>query len=549
MPQARTLLAPLITLGFAVSATACPFCAVESRTLTQEMEDSSVVLLVRLATPSEASAKLAGADVPPAFIDPETGSARFAVQRVLIGDELMEGVSEIEAIYFGEPNTEQSYFLRGVGEPPDWAIPLPLSEVAAEYIPNLLELPEEGGERLAFFQRYLRHEDALLSQDAYDEFARASYQAVVDLGPQMNRQDLLEWIEDPTASPSRRRLFLLMLGVCGEAEDIAQLEAMLLSDARALVPSIEAASAASAALGGPESLGLLAEATRFSERQRKLGLDSLIACYLTLAARHADADAALQRVDERFLTDPDADYSNVYAALQALRFLGEERTDLVSRERLLESVRLLLDHPDFADQVIPDLARWDDWSVADRLADMYEASFDESNPDRPIKYIREPVITYFDVAASMEGDIATKAQELLARIEPIDAAVVERARSLRAFNALATVRRQPDLGIATTGDPSAPEPPLPAPPLPAPPLPSDPTLVGTGPTPPAAPDADATPSAAPAEPRGEADRIADTAAVVAPPAAPSRVVLIGAPIAATGVLIGVFWLILRGGGV
>lgn len=537
MPHARTLLAILVAAQLVAPAAACPFCAAESRTLTEEMADSSVVLLARLATPSDASSKLAGAGIPPAFVDPETGAARFTVDRVLIGDQLMKGVTEIDAIYFGEPNTEQSYFIRGVGEPPDWAIPLPLSEVAAAYVPRLLELPEEGADRLAFFQQYLQHEDALLSQDAYDEFARASYQAVVDLGPRMDREELLEWIENPSVSPSRRRLFLLMLGVCGEPEDVAQLEEMLLSDARVLVPSIEAATAAAAALGAPLSTSLIAEATRFGERQRKLGLDSLIACYLTLAAKHADAGTALDRVDERYLIDRDVDYSNVYAALQALRFLGEERTDLVGRDRLLQSVRLLLNHPDFADQVIPDLARWEDWSVAYQLADMYEASFDESNPDRPIKYVREPIITYFDVAAEQVGDVGPKAEELLARIEPIDEAVVERARSLRAFGSLAALRKKPDAGIATTGDPSAPEPPFP-------------TEAET-PPPPAQVDGLAKPPTPeePREPTGEADRIADTDAVRAPPAAPSRAVLVGAPLGATAILIGVFWLILRSGGV
>ena len=34
---------------------------------------------------------------------------------------------------------------------------------------------QSGADRLAFFQEYLEHEDPLLAQDAYDEFARAPY--------------------------------------------------------------------------------------------------------------------------------------------------------------------------------------------------------------------------------------------------------------------------------------------------------------------------------------------------------------------------------------
>ena len=41
-------------------------------------------------------------------------------------------------------------------------------------------------------------------------------------------------------------------------------------------------------------------------------------------------------------------------------------------------MRLLLDNPDFADQVIPDLARWEDWSVMDRLVEMFKAGDEKS---------------------------------------------------------------------------------------------------------------------------------------------------------------------------
>ena len=46
-------------------------------------------------------------------------------------------------------------------------------------------VPASGPERLAFFQEYLEHEDPLLAQDAYDEFARAPYADVQALKPRM----------------------------------------------------------------------------------------------------------------------------------------------------------------------------------------------------------------------------------------------------------------------------------------------------------------------------------------------------------------------------
>ena len=519
-------------------ARACPFCAAEQKTLAEEINDSSVTLLAKLKTPSEAAAKLADSDVPYGFVDPETGTARFTIETVLKGDELVQGVEEIDAIYFGQPDTERVYLIRGVGDPPDWAIPLPLSEIATAYVPEMLKLPPAGADRLAFMQEYLEHEDPLLAQDAYDEFARAPYADVIDLGPRMDRPQLLAWIEDPRVSPSRRRLFLTMLGVCGQAGDLAQLERMLLSDARALGPAAEAAAAVSLATGGGLGVALVPEEVRLSERQRKLGLDALIACYLTLAGKHGDAAKGLDLIDERFLKDPGADYSHVYAALQALRFLVAEQGELIAAERVISSARLLLDNPDFADQVIPDLARWEDWDVLERLADMYESTF-EDRPDggAPLKYVREPIITYLDVAAEQEGDVAQRAATALARVEPIDEDVVKRARSLRAFGFLAQARAKQSDGVAPKVDPA----------FVGSDVDQDKPKIMSAPTgePPAAepPVADAAPAVAAVA----AD--ATDAAKVPEPALPSRWLLIASPLVAAVAFVGLFWLILKGGGV
>ena len=67
----------------------------------------------------------------------------------------------------------------------------------------------------------------------------------------------------------------------------------------------------------------------------------------------------LDLIDERFLKNPKAEYTHIYSTIMALRFHGDEETSDVPRERLLASMRLLLDNPDFADQVPIDLSRWE----------------------------------------------------------------------------------------------------------------------------------------------------------------------------------------------
>jgi hypothetical protein len=181
------------------------------------------------------------------------------------------------------------------------------------------------------------------------------------------------------------------------------------------------------ALHGPLCLPMWRELVDLDERRKKLGLDATIACYLTLGGPQG-----LDLIDARYLKGASAEYSHVYMAIMALRFHGEE-TDVLPRPRLLASMRLLLDHPDFADQVIPDLARWEDWSVLDRLVEMYKKG-DKTN------YVRQPVVTYLTVASEQPGEVGQRATAALAELERLDPEGVKQARSLMAFGFLARAR-------------------------------------------------------------------------------------------------------------
>ena len=83
--------------------------------------------------------------------------------------------------------------------------------------------------------------------------------------------------------------------------------------------------------------------------------------------------------------------------------------DLIPRERIVAAVRHLLDRPKMADMIIPDLARWEDWSVMDRLVQMFKDADEETN------WLRVPVITYLRACPKPE---AKKHIEELAKIDP-----------------------------------------------------------------------------------------------------------------------------------
>src|SRR5688572_19511282 len=232
----------LLLIGFVASlfvsstaTNACPFCSIESQTLSEETQSSDAVVLAKLIK-----------EAPPvdeAVIDasdPNSGTATFQVVEVLRGQELLTGVKEIRVVFFGESDRERTFLISGIGtERIDWTTPLPLSAAAVDYVRKLASVPAAGADRLAFFQQYLEHEDPLLAQDAYDEFARAPYADVQALGPRMPHDRLVEWIRNPQVTPSRRRLYLTMLGVCGSEKDLPMLESLIGSDFQKMKPILE----------------------------------------------------------------------------------------------------------------------------------------------------------------------------------------------------------------------------------------------------------------------------------------------------------------------
>jgi hypothetical protein len=418
------------------STLACPFCSVESQTLSEETAAADAVVLAKLVDEAAPVSDAA---------DPNSGTAKFEVIEVLRGDDAVAGAKQIEAVYFGEADRERVFLIMGLGaEKPDWTTPLPLSEEAVDYVRKLSALPTSGADRLAFFQEYLEHDDPLLAQDTYDEFARAPYEDIQALGPRMHRDKLVNWIADLEISPSRRRLYLTMLGVCGSKNDLPLLESMIVSNFEAMEPSLQQIVSCGLAMGGPIGLPGWIEVVQQQERQKKLGLDALVACYLTL--RGPDG---LDLIDERFLKDPAVEYTYVYSTIMALRFHGDEETGVLPRERLLSSMRLLLDNPDFADQVILDLSRWEDWSVMERLVEMFKTA-DEAG------YVRQPIVTYLTVAGEQPGDVGPSATAALEELEQLDPETVKQARSLMAFGSLGRARGSSSAtGGTTTADGTA----------------------------------------------------------------------------------------------
>ena len=403
-PDWLAVAAVVLVIGIAGRVTACPFCAAVSLTFAQEIAQSEAAVIARLVEPPPASALGPTADGP-------LPKGRFEVVDVLKGDDLLQaaglvdGGQLIETILLEEKPAGALFLIMGV-EPPEllWSSPITVSDRAVAYLKKLKSLPESGADRLAFFQQYLEDEDDTLTRDAYDEFAVAPYQDVQALETRMDPTKLMRWIETPGIPSNRRRLYATMLGVCGTPADATRIERILLG----------------------EDLGE-------DVADLRSGLDALIACYVVLRG-----PTGLDLIDKLFLDRDGRDipFTETYAAVMALRFLGEE-SKVVPRERVLESLRLLLEEPKLADLVIADLARWGDWSVIDQLTRIYAEATAEN------LFVREPIVNYMKACPLPEATAA------LEKLQEIDPDAVRRAATLAGLAGLATAAADPEAESAT----------------------------------------------------------------------------------------------------
>lgn len=326
---------------------ACPFCESIGPTIADEIQTADMAVLARLAAVAKPPQAPMPAENPLGFL-PEGPEGTFEVTHVFKGDDLAAG-SPIETPFGGMEPVGSEFLLLGYREPqPYWSTPLALPGPAADYVRQVVMLPEKGPERLRYFFDYLQHPETMLDKDAYDEFAKAPYEDVRALAEHFSREKLWTWISDERIPASRKRLYYLMLSLSGQDEDRDRLQQMLVN----------------------RSQDVPTEA-----------LDSIIAAYLALAG-----EAGMPLIEEQFMGSG-ASQEDIFAVVTALRFHGEEET-IIPRERLKAALRRLLDRPQTAELVLSDLARWEDWSVMDRMVELFREA------DQDTYFIRVPVAQY-----------------------------------------------------------------------------------------------------------------------------------------------------------
>lgn len=375
--MALVLAAAISAIAFS-AARACPYCSALAPTLTEQFEEAATVVIAQLVE----KPKREGEDDETYFpgLGEEVAPCKFNIVEVLKGEKELGDIKQVEAVYFGDAKVGTRFLLSAIDGPPlVWGTPTALTDRSRQYILDLMKLPKKGPDRLAFMQQHLEDSEEMIMRDAYDEFAIASYDDLKALAPRMDREQIVKWLENPDLSPTKKSLYLTMLSVCGNKSDLPMLENML-------------------------------KAEGF-----KTSLDATIGCYLSLRGPEG-----LQLIQDLFLRNVGERPTEAYAALRAVRLSYDEK--IIDREAALGALRLLLDHPKYADLVLADLARLEDWSVLDRATELFKTS------DKDNSFIRPSVLRYF-----YECPLPA-AKATLAELEKIDPNAARQARASLAMS-------------------------------------------------------------------------------------------------------------------
>ncbi|QGJ68383.1 Hypothetical protein PBC10988_0420 [Planctomycetales bacterium 10988] len=381
--------------SFHQRALACPFCEATQPTLSEEVAQSQVaclaeILPTKLSSEPTIEPEAEEGQLEQLSADQEEdfpGRRTFRVLEILKGDGKIKVGDELQLLFLYEVEPKSKFLLvakkeqiagefipsaspnageseeqttaesdpsEETSEPTEdpekvggyWWEPVALGAGGAEYIQKVMQLKVEGSKRLSFFLEYLEDPNTLIANDAYNEFAITSYEDLKGLKGELDANFLVERVKDSKTRSALRRLYCTMLGVCGSEEQVPALEDLLKN---------------------PEQ-----------DKTLRLTLDALIACYLTLKG-----EGGLELIEKHYLSAEEASYLQTYSAVMALRFHGEMK-ETIPRDRLAKTLTALLEQPEYADLVVPDLARWEYWEVLPKLVELFRLENDQADWLRPV---------------------------------------------------------------------------------------------------------------------------------------------------------------------
>lgn len=326
MPAVRTVVLTLIAVALSAPLSrlpACPFCSAPDLTLSERLAQADAAVLGEWRRGEKGEQGALGSTAYRVLRIVKDPADQFDKNRELVLNRYRPGKAGTLFLLTGTLSS---------GSTIQWDDPLQVTETSFQYIVEAPSPESPRQKRLEYFLKFLEYPDPVIAKDAYAEFAKAPYKDVVPLTDRLPRAKIRKWLTSSETPPNRIGLYGLMLGLCGNAKDVQLLKEII---------------------------------TEPADGYRQ-GIDGVIGGYLLLTG-----EDGLDLIDRTKLENTEIPFSETYAAMQSLRFLWTYAEGAIDKERLRASMRLLLDRPELADLVIADLARWKDWSVQDRLMDLY----------------------------------------------------------------------------------------------------------------------------------------------------------------------------------
>ncbi|MEX2287546.1 MAG: hypothetical protein WD648_10690 [Planctomycetaceae bacterium] len=327
----------------------------------------------------------------------QPASRQFEVVKVAKGDKALVSTGDRIMVPGRREAKDGQLFLlvgganeKGAKEKITWYGIVSVTSPCFEYIAAAPAPDRPPRERIAYFVGHTESTDPQIRDDAFSELAYIQYEEFLPLAKDLPAEKLRTWLADPGIADQRRNLYALMLGIAGDEQDID----LLLKT-----------------IGEPREA--------FRER-----LDAAMVGYL-----HLSGEKGLDYLEQTRLKNQKAPFAETYAAMQAIRLMWRHEPGKIRNEKLQESMRLLLDNPDLADLVIYDLARFKDWSVQDRVMEMYGVP---PNNSRPIKraIVRYLLVCAYDPPNNAAGAVPEhmeKAKRNLANLRKRDPKTVNEA--------------------------------------------------------------------------------------------------------------------------
>jgi len=313
-------------------ASACPFCDVVGRSLSERRDQSAVVAIGE----TNGTAVLRNDSV---LYQP------WQIMKVIRGtfqqtsDTISARVEKTEegtGIVFGD-----SVGIEGL----QWSA-FVADELVMSYLVAAPPLNMPDTERLQWFVSRLEHPSTIIAEDAFMEFGLASFEAVESVAGSFNAGKLKLWVTELGIDERRRGFYGLALGlVAAQTPD-----------------QIERASA----------IEILHEAIEKPSNDFRAGFDGIMGGVLV-----AEGESGLDYLIALGFSKPSARPVDQRHFLTALRFAWESLFDAIPREQIIDTTATMIHSPVVSKAAIIDLARWQAWSYARDVASLWDSLGDE----------------------------------------------------------------------------------------------------------------------------------------------------------------------------